>query len=181
MRKVRASLLLLATVIIAVVAYRRNHPLHPALKPVSPNDMVLEVRSIPVSHSMDFGEFTVSPKVHQEFKITVDEREMRNTHIGGHFSAEGGSGVQAMLLDNAQHDSYLNSGTPSGTFYMSKTTNGADIQAALPHGGTYYLIFDNPNPTDVKVKASVTMHYDTVHVDSPPSASPQNNPPGKKK
>ena len=76
-------------------------------------------------------------------------------------------GFQVTSPQAAQHNRFLNHSAPSEFLYLSKTAASGDIEAMIPHGGAYYLIFDNSaSDSSVKVKADVTVRYETVQVDS---------------
>ena len=98
----------------------------------------------------------------------MDEPNMRNARLTGLFSATS-PGIQVMLLDETAHTRLINGSTPSEFLYLSKAATNGTIEAPIPHNGTYYLIFDNSgSDVTVKVKADVTVRYETVQVGSQP-------------
>lgn len=98
----------------------------------------------------------------------MDEPNMRNARLTGYFSSTS-PGIQVMLLDESEHTRFANQSTPSEFLYLSKTATNGTIEAPIPHNGTYYLIFDNSaSEAAVKVKADVTVRYETVQVGSQP-------------
>ena len=165
MRIIRSFILLAAMAIISFGLYRRTHP---AAKPAQAGGpYVLQVRPIPVANNLALGDFEVPAKSTHEAKITVDETEMRNAHLTGYFSADG-PGIEVMLLDETQHKHFDNQSTPAEFLFLSKKTTSGNITASMPHGGTYYLVFNNSaSDSPVKVKADLTVHYETVQVDKP--------------
>jgi hypothetical protein len=100
-------------------------------------------------------------------KIVVDEHLMRNTRLAGHFSTSNGPGVEVLLLDENQYDTFQKNLTPAEIQYMSKTATSGDIQTNIPRAGTYYLVFVNSSAeSPANITADVTLRYETVHVDS---------------
>lgn len=167
MRNVRLVLFVVTIVIVVIVVYRTRHPAQTRTTPESGSPYVLEVHSIPVTHNLALGEFEVPARSTHEAKVTLDEPHMRNARLSGHFSTSSGPGIQVMLLDEIQHNRFLNHSAPSEFLYLSKATASGDVEAMIPHGGAYYLIFDNSaSDSSVKVKADVTVRYETVQVDS---------------
>ena len=169
MRRTRLIFMLAALAMIAFGTYRRTHTSQNVAnsKPGDDN-LVLEVRTVPVRHGLALGSFVVPAKTAREVKITVDEAQMRHPRLVGHFTTSNGPGIEVMLLDDTQYSLFRGRQAPSGILYMSKTTTSGDIDAAIPRGGTYYLVFDNSNSdTNANVQADVTLSYDTVRVDSP--------------
>ena len=167
MRNVRLVLFVITVVIVVAVAYRTRHPASTRTTHETGSLYDLEVRSIPVTHNLALGEFEVPARSTHETKVTLDEPHMRNARLSGHFSTSSPSGIQVMLLDEIQHNRFLNHSAPSEFLYLSKTVASGNIEAMIPHGGAYYLIFDNSaSDSSVKVKADVTVRYETVQVDS---------------
>jgi hypothetical protein len=168
MRNARLVLSVMAVVIVALILYRRAHPVrNSSTAPPGNNDMVLEVHSIPVFHSLNLGDFVVPAKGTHDVKISVDEGQMRNVRILGHFSTSNGPGIQVMVLDAIQYENFKRDRSPSAILYMSKTATSGDLAVAVPHGGAYYLVFDNSaSEANANVKADLTLRYETVRVDS---------------
>jgi hypothetical protein len=164
----RPIILLAAIAIIAVVSYVRKHTSqNAAAGRRGANDLVLQVRSVPITNRMDLGSFVVPAGQSHEFKIVVDESRMRNPHLAGHFSTTGGAGIEVLLLDEDQFQNFQNKVAPSQVLYMSKTAPSGDIAAALPHGGTYYVVFDNSHgQASATVTGDVTVRFETVRVDA---------------
>lgn len=82
--------------------------------------------------------------------------------VDGHFNATGGSGndIEVYILN---HDEFVNfqNGHSTPTYYNSgKVTDGA-INAALPGGGTFFLVFNNNFSfiTPKAVQAQATLYY----------------------
>jgi hypothetical protein len=165
MKATRLILLLAALALIAYLSYRRTHPPLTSQR-ANTADNVLEIRAIPVNHTLNLGSFMVPPQGHHEVKIVVDDHLMHNTRLAGHFSTSNAPGVEVLLLDEPQYEDFKKNITPSNILYMTKTASSSDIQTAVPRGGTYYLVFVNASESQANVSADVTLRYETVHVDS---------------
>jgi hypothetical protein len=167
MKTARPVLLAVALSLIFLIVYRRFVPRQNA-RPPGPNDpFTLQIHAIPVTHNLALGDFEVPAGGTHDVKVTVDEPRMRNARITGHFEAGSGPGIQVMLLDEPNYNRFTNHSTPSEFLYLSKSAASGNIEAAIPRIGMYYLVFDNSSsPSSVKVKADVTVHYETVQVDS---------------
>jgi hypothetical protein len=167
MKSARPVLAAIALSLIFLILYRRFVPRQNAIPPGPKDQFVLQVHAIPVTHNLALGEFEVTAGSTHDVKITVDEPRMRNARITGHFETGSGPGIQIMLLEENEYNRFTNHSTPSTFLYLSKSATSGNLEAAIPHTGTYYLVFDNSSsPSVVKVKADVTVHYETVQVDS---------------
>ena len=100
MKTVRPILLAIAIAVIAFVIYRRAFPEKKAAN--SPGSVVLEVRSIPVTHNLALGDFEVPARATHDVKIAFDE-SASNARVSGEFAAVEGPGIQVMLLDENQY------------------------------------------------------------------------------
>src|SRR5215467_6233252 len=125
----RLVFLLAALALIAYLSYRRTHPSLTRQTPQIP-DNVLEIRSIPVNHTLDLGSFVVLPREHNPVKIVVDDHLMHNTRLACRFSTSNGPGVEVLLLDESQYEDFKKNSTPSSILYMTKTASSGDIQTA---------------------------------------------------
>ena len=169
-RRSRSTRLILSAFVLAIGAgliYRRTHPEGFSFRrSSSTGGLVLEVRSLPISNHLDFGSFSVAAKATHDSIITVDESQMHNARLTGHFSADG-PGVRVLLLDDDQYRMFEQKATPGQVLYMSKEAKAGDLEAVIPHAGKYHLVFDNSqSDSSVNVKADVTVHYELVRVDS---------------
>ena len=164
MKTARPILLAIAIAVIAFVIYRRAFPEKKAAN--SPGSVVLEVRSIPVTHNLALGDFEVPARATHDVKIAFDE-SASNARVSGEFAAAEGPGIQVMLLDENQYRRAQNHQPPSGFLYLSKVATKGNIEADLPRTGTYYLVFDNSSSqSSTKVHADVAIRYQMMHVDS---------------
>jgi hypothetical protein len=165
--------MILALGVLFYALYRRTHPVQQA-RPASGGPYSLEIRPLPVSHTLALGDFEVPARSSHDVKIVLDEPHMQNARVTGNFSTESVSGIQVMLLNEIEYNQFTGDHKiPPGFLYLSKTTTNGNIQAAIPQAGNYYLVFDNsPSDSSIKVKAEVTVHYETVHVDTPPAQPP---------
>jgi hypothetical protein len=162
----RPILLAIAIAIVAFAIYRRAVPEKKAVTPASGNDVVLQVRSIPVIHNLALGDFEIPAKSTHDVKITFDENG-RNVRLSGEFATAGGPGIQVMLLNEDQYNRFQNHQAPSEVLFMSKVSQKGNIEADIPRVGTYHLVFDNSSSDSVaKVHADVALRYEMVHVDS---------------
>ena len=169
MRLVRVILLVVALGIFYFLVYRQTHPRQATI--AAPADsMTLQVRSISVTNNLALGEFAIPARSTHDVSLTVDESQMRNARLSGYFSANNSTGVQVILLDENQYQRFKSDSTPSQYIYLSKAAANGTIDAALPHGGKYYLIFDNSSSeSSVSVKANVAVRGEMVRVDAPPA------------
>ena len=164
MKSVRPILLAIAIAVIAFFVYRRAFPGKKATSP--PGSVVLEVRSIPVTHNLALGDFEVPARETHEVKIAFDE-SASSARVSGEFATAEGPGIQVMLLDENQYRRVQNHQPPSGFLYLSKLATKRNIEADLPRTGTYYLVFDNlSSQSSTKVHADVAIRYQMMHVDS---------------
>jgi hypothetical protein len=167
-QNVRLILLLVAIAIMAIVSYWRTHaPQNANTRQLGGNDLVLRVRSLPITNRLDLGTFVVPDKSSHDVTISVDESRMRNAQFAGHFSTSNAPGIEVLLLDDDQYQRFQKKLAPSDVLYMSKMTTNGNIEAKVPHAGTYHLVFDNSHSeSSATVKADVTLHYETVRVDA---------------
>src|SRR5262249_19405793 len=166
MKNARPILLAIATVIVAFAIYRKAIPAKKAVTPPSRTDLVLQVRSIPVVHNLDLGDFEIPAKATHDVRIAFDENG-RNVRLSGEFITAAGSGIEVMLLDEDQYHGFQNHQVPSEFLFMSKVATKGNIEADIPRTGTYYLVFDNSSSDSIaKVHADVSLRYEMVHVDS---------------
>ena len=167
MKLTRPILVAVALSLVVLVLYRRTVPRRNPAPRETGGQYVLQIHSLPVTHSLALGEFEVPAKGTHEVKIELDEPRMQNARLSGYFSTAGGAGIQVMLLDNAQYTRLQNHQTPSEYLFISKTAQAGNIEAMIPHAGTYYLIFDNSaSDSSLKVKSDVSVHDETMRVDS---------------
>ena len=166
MKPTRLILILAAIALIAFVSYQRYHrPENTLAHGSGDNDLI--IHSIPVFHSLALGKFDIEAKGIHEVKITMDPSLMRNARLIGHFASTNGPAIQVLLLDETQYTKFKQDHAPADILFMSKTVPSGDIEAALPQGGTYYLVFDNSgSDTVAHLEADVTLRYETVQVDS---------------
>ena len=165
MRPTRLIFVLGALAGIGFLSYERYHRPKPLPPPTDQNDLV--IRSVPVYHGLALGKFDVPAKSTHDVKINIDPGLMRNARLLGHFSTLNAVPIQVMLLDETQYGSFHQNQAPGGELFISKSTTNGDIEAGLPHGGNYYLVFDNSaSDKPANVDANLTLRYETVHVDS---------------
>jgi hypothetical protein len=170
MRSARPVLAAIALSLIFLIVYRRFVQRPNAARP-GPNDpYTLQVHAIPVTHNLSLGDFEVPARGTHDVKIALDEPRMRNARLTGHFEASGGGSsgtIQVMLLNESEYNRFTNHSTPSQFLYLSKSATNGNIEAAIPRAGIYYLVFDNSSSSSsIKVNADVTVHFETVQVDS---------------
>jgi len=166
MKTVRPILLAIAIAIVAFAIYRRVNPEKKPVTPASGNDLVLQVRPIPVIHNLALGEFEIPGRATHDVRIAFDENG-RNVRLSGEFATAGGPGIQVMLLDENQYQRFQNHQAPSEFLYMSKVATKGTIEAEIPRAATYYLVFDNSSSDSIaKVHADVALRYEMIHVDS---------------
>jgi hypothetical protein len=167
MRLTRPILAAVAVALVGLVVYRRTVPRRNPAPREAGGQYVLQIHSLPVTHNLALGEFEVPAKGTHDVTIALDEPRMQNARLSGYFSTTGGAGIQVMLLDNAQYTRLQNRQTPSEFLFLSKTAQAGNIEAMIPSAGTYYLIFDNSaSDSSIKVKSDVSVHYETMQVDS---------------
>jgi uncharacterized membrane protein YvbJ len=104
---------------------------------------------------------TVSATTYSYYKFTVPPGAT-NVFVDGHFSAAGGAGndVETFVLDEDSFVNFQNNHAASAYYNSGKVTQNS-INARLPGGGNYYLVFNNKfsllAPKAVQVNA--TLHY----------------------
>src|SRR2546425_12246813 len=168
MKIVRPILLVVAMAIMAFLAYRQTHPSQNTATPARGNDLVFEVHSIPITNNLELGDFVIPARGTHDVRITAEESQLRNARVLGSFSTSSGPGIQVMLLDENQYSRFQNHSTPSEYIYLSKASPNGTIDAAIPHTGVYYLVFDNSSSeSSANVKASVAIRGEMVQVESP--------------
>ena len=168
MKLTRPILALIALALVGFGLYRRTHPAN--VTPLdSGNGPVFEIHSVAITNNLDLGEFTVPAKSTHDVPITADESQMRNARLLGYFSA-GGTGLEVLLLDEAQYQRFQNHSAPSEYLYLSKSAPNGTIDVTLPHGGKYYLVFDNSaSDSTTTVKANLAVKGEMDRVEAPSS------------
>jgi hypothetical protein len=85
-----------------------------------------------------------------------------NISVDGHFTATGGMGndVEVLILSEDSFVNFQNRHSARTYYYSGKVTQSS-INAVLPRGGNYYLIFNNNFSllTPKAVQANATLHY----------------------
>ena len=150
---------------VAFFSYREWRP--PGNGASAPSgDVTLQVRSIRVTKNIALGSFVIRGGSNHEVKLPIDDR-MREPHLTGHFHVQSGSGIPVRLLDEDQYSQLQKDAKSAKFVYSSEKATDGDLDATFPHAGLYYLIFDNSSESaSVTVEADVTLHYETVNVDS---------------
>src|SRR5229473_1141113 len=113
MRVLRVVLLVAAMAVTAFLAYRQTHPSQKIATAGRGNDLVFEVRSIPITNNLALGDFVIPAKGTHDVRITAEESQLRNVRVLGYFSTSSGPGIQVMLLDENQYGRFQNHSTPS--------------------------------------------------------------------
>ena len=163
----RIVLLVIVLALTAVLVYRRTHPAQSPAISGSGNNLVLQVHAISVTNNLALGDFVIPAKSTHDVRIGPTEDQMRNPRLTGVFSTAGSPGIKVMLLDEDQYNRFRNNSAPSEYAYLSGTLTNGTIDAAIPHPGIYYLVFDNSSSdSSASVKANVAIRGEIVHVDS---------------
>jgi zinc-ribbon domain len=114
-------------------------------------------RTVPITN----GAFTVQAKGYNYYKLTVPPGAT-NVSVDGHFSATGGAGndIEVVILNEDNFANFQNH-HDAQTYYNSGKVTQLSINAVLPGGGTYYLVFNNGFSllTPKAVAADATLQY----------------------
>jgi zinc-ribbon domain len=116
----------------------------------SPHTLVLQNTAMTVkAGGYEYQRFTVTPG-------------STNVFVDGHFSATGGLGndIEVFVLSEDGFANFKN-GHQAQTYFNSGKVTQNGIDAVLPGGGTYYLVFNNGYSllTPKAVQANVVLHY----------------------
>ncbi|HLH31567.1 MAG TPA: hypothetical protein VKY31_10215, partial [Terriglobia bacterium] len=154
MRHTRAVLVAISLSLIFLIVYRRYFPKQNTFSSKPDSPYTLQVHAIPIAHNLSLGDFEIPGKSTHDVKIGLDEPKMRNARLSGYFSVESGPGVQVMLVDDVGYQKVHDNAPALQYLYLSKPAQKGNIEAEIPHPGTYYLIFDNSSSaSSAKVKA----------------------------
>jgi hypothetical protein len=122
---------------------------------------ISQIVAQPQTQIITNGALTVTALGSSYYKFVVPPGAT-NVSVDGHFSATGGMGndIIVCILTEDQFVNFQNHhSTP--TYYNSGKVTQDGINATLPGGGTYYLVFDNTfsllSPKAVQVNA--TLHF----------------------
>ena len=117
--------------------------------------------SLPRTMPITNGAITVRAAGYLYYKFSVPA-SATNVFVDGHFSATGGTGndIEVVIVNEDNFANFQNH-HDAQTYYNSGKATQNSIQAVLPAGGTYYLVFNNGFSllTPKAVAADATLHY----------------------
>ena len=117
--------------------------------------------SLPRTMPITNGAITVRAAGYLYYKFSVPAGAT-NVFVDGHFSATGGTGndIEVVILNEDNFANFQNH-HDAQTYYNSGKVTQNSINAVLPAGETYYLVFNNGFSllTAKAVAADATLHY----------------------
>lgn len=123
--------------------------------------LISQMVSTPRTRLITDSAVTVRAMGYTYYKVVVPP-DAKNVFVDGRFSATGGSGndIEVFVLNGDEFVNFQN-GHPTPTYYNSGQVTQNSVSAALPGGGTYYLVLNNNFSliTPKAVEVSATLHY----------------------